>query len=1315
MFPNVLRMLTFAIASCGLCCSIGSAQEVRVSLIIGDTQSAAAVAAVHHLAAAPQTASVRIRVFPKLEASAEDREFVRTSDIVIAYSRFASLVRSFADELSAASQRGAIVLSVGGPLDPQFAQLGLTRDETLARYFDAGGTNNLVQMVRAALARHQMPALLVEPPQPFPDFGYFDPASGKAFEDFAIYQSTASGFAAARARATDQTWPQIGVYFSREMATSGQTELLSAIESALVARQLQPIFGFGYPGDQAIPNLFQGRIEALIGLTLKIGNVPEKIVPVLEQLDVPAINAIELNTQSHRQWRQSAVGLDLIERSWQVGAAEFAGAIAPTVVATKEQVIDATTGQRYVLTMPIADRIERLADRVQAWVRLRTLAPDQRRVAVIYYNYPPGRDSIGASYLNVLPESLHSILNLLRDEGYNLENAPKTADELFASVRSFGNNPRPGPEAPTELAEMVQSKRVQLLPMVTYRQWFSKLPLALREQIIAQWGEPEAGSVMTWHDDLGEAYLVLPILQYGNVILGPQPTRGWQQDISAAYHDIKLPPHHQYLAFYLWLQHAFAADAMLHVGTHATHEWLPGKEVGFSEEDVGEVIVGSVPQLYIYIVDDVGEGLQAKRRAMATIITHQTPPLDQASLSVDLREISGLISDLNVARDKGALGVDAMLAQLTELSRQKGLLTDLSIELTDEQLLDDEQMEELEHHLKRIGERLTPFGMHTFGDTMDASQQAATVDAILSRTPELSASEYQAQRDQLLTALSQSGSAELAALSTGLRGGYIPAGPGGDPVRNPDVLPTGNNFYGFDPARMPSPANYAAGEKLAEDFLAAYAVQNDGAHPDRLVFNLWGTETSRHEGVIESQILSLMGVRPIWDSRGRVQDVELIPREQLRRPRVDVTVIPSGLYRDLFPKLLLLLDQAVDAVKQDDRADNPLQQNIMRVAEQLVAQGVAPEEAERLASVRLFSVPSGAYGAGLDHVIQAEDSWTADSQVTDVYMNRMSHLFGQGYWGERAADASQRDLSPQLLAAAFRGAKGIIHSRSSNVYGAIDSDDFYQYLGGTALAVRAANGGEAVTAFVADLSNPAANETLTLQQYLGRELRARYLNPKWIEKMLDEGYAGARMIRQVTDNLWGWQVTVPEVIDAAKWQEFYEVYVDDRHQLDIQDRFAAGSNLAAYQMLVERMLSVVEKGYWQPDAQTVAQLQAKQSELRDRVAAEHHLIAQQAANQSAPQAIELPDAAPNVDLPALSTDPGAVESSEAGAHATTAASLSALVQGFTLEMQGGAPNGSPAVSTSHPALPRHWLPIAAAAMLLIASGWFWQGYWERLS
>lgn len=1260
------------------------ASEVKVALLIGDAQSAAAIGAVTELRRDVGLSNVTVRVYPRVELSDADRQFVRESDIVVGFTRYGALLRALGPESRAAAQQGALLAGVGGTLDPEFGDLGFKRDADLAAYFEAGGQANLVQLVRAALARRHRPGLTFLPPSPFPEYGFFEPAGRRAFVRFEDY---AAAYLAVRTNASSRPW--VGVYFSRDTATSGQTELLSALDSALQARGLNVVFGFGYPSDAALPVLFRGtnghsRVEAIVGLTLKIGNVPDKLAPLLRQLDVPVLNAIALNSQSRSDWERSESGLEFIERSWQIGSAELAGAVAPTIVASKEKVVDVATGQTYVMTMPIGERVERLADRVRAFVHLRQEAPAEKRVAVIYYNYPPGKESIGASYLNVLPQSLMQILNRLRADGYATTGAPTNADELFTTVRTFGNNPMPGTNLLSELNLLARSGRVPLVPVSEYRQWFDQLTATLRMQVLSKWGEPELSQVMVWHDDVGQGYFVLPILRWGNVVFGAQPTRGWDQDIEAVYHDIKLPPHHQYLAFYLWLQQNFKADAMIHVGAHATHEWLPGKEVGFTAADTGEVIVGAMPQFYPFIVDDVGEGLQAKRRAMATMITHLPPPLDRASLSPELREIGGLINDYHVAKGKGSPAGEDMLRDLAQRCQNHGLLKDLSISLATGAVLNDEQIEEIEHHLKRIGERMTPFGMHTFGVAPDEAKRAATAEAILSLEPDLAPEEHAKRRADLMARIEASGPAELEALSAGLAGRYIPAGPGNDPIRNPEALPTGKNFYGFDPARLPSAATFAAGSRLASDLVDSYRKRHGGEFPNRLVFNLWGTETSRHEGVMEAQILALLGVRPTWDARGRVQGVELISRAALGRPRVDVTIIPSGLYRDLFPVLMQLMDQAVNLVKTDGGEDNPVLRDIGAARAELEAQGVSPAEADRLASVRLFSVPSGTYGAGLDHAIQQASTWTNQDKVAGVFFNRMSHLFGQGFWGARARGGTNEDLSPTVLRLALKGAKGVVHSRSSNIYGAIDSDDFYQYLGGTAMAVRTVNGKPADT-LVADLSNPRSGETMTLERYMGREMQARYLNPKWIEAMLKEGYAGARMIRQVTDNLWGWQVTVPEAVGAARWQEMFEVYVQDRNKLDVREKFKAAQNLAAYQAMLDRMLTVVEKGYWQPSPEMLAQLRQARVDLAPQVALENATISKRAELQPVPG-----------PAPAAATK---------GASPPAAKAPAIVVKGRVLEEKPRTP--------SRYALAARWSPqviwVGLVAGALLALGWWRAG------
>lgn len=1273
VIPSLLCLFVFPVV----------AAPVKISLLIGDAQSAAAIGAITELRRDAALSNVVVRVYPRLELTDSDRQFVRESEIIIGYTRYGALLRALVPELRQASERGAWQAGVGTTTDQEYADLGFKRDAELAAYLDAGGQANLVQLVRAALARRHQPGLKVLPPSPFPEFGFFDPASRRASVLFDDYAKT---YLASKTNSANRPW--VGIYFSRDNATSGQTELLSALDAALQARGFNVLFGFGYPSDVALPKLFldtngHARVEVLVGLTLKIGNVPDKLAPLLSQLDVPVLNAVALNSQGRSEWEQSASGLEFIERSWQIGAAELAGAVAPTIVASKEKLVDVATGQAYVMTMPIAERVERLADRVQAFVRLRHESPTNKHIAVIYYNYPPGKASIGASYLNVLPQSLLQILNRLRADGYNTTGAPTKSDDLFTTIRTFGNNPMPGTNLLSDLDQLARSGRVPLLPVAEYRQWFDQLPASLRMQVLLKWGEPEFSNVMVWRDADRNAFFVLPILRWGNVLLGAQPTRGWDQDIEAVYHDVKLPPHHQYLAFYLWLQKNFKSDAMIHVGAHATHEWLPGKEVGFTAADTGEVIVGAVPQFYPFIVDDVGEGLQAKRRAMAAIITHLPPPLDRATLSPELREINGIINDYHVAKEKGSLAGDDLLRDLAQRCAQHGVLQDLSITNAPDVLLNDEQIEEIEHHLKKIGERMTPFGMHTFGVAPNEAQRAATADAILSLEPNLTPEEHAKRKADLMARIEASGRAELDALSAGLAGRYIPAGPGNDPIRNPEALPTGKNFYGFDPARLPSVATFAAGSRLAADLVESYRQRHDGQFPDRLVFNLWGTETSRHEGVMEAQILALMGVRPKWDARGRVQGVELISRAELGRPRVDVTVIPSGLYRDLFPVLMQLIDQAVNLVKTDTSADNPLLQNIATARAELEAQGIAPADAKRLASVRLFSVPSGVYGTGLEQAIHHPDTWNDKHDVPTVYFNRMSHLFGQGFWGTRARGGTNGDLSPTVLKLALKGAKGVIHSRSSNVYGAVDSDDFYQYLGGTAMAVRTVNGKSADT-LVADLSNPKSGETMTLERYMGREMRARYLNPKWIEAMLKEGYAGARMIRQVTDNLWGWQVTVPEAVGDAKWQEMFEVYVQDRNRLDIREKFKAAENLAAYKAMVDRMLTVVEKGYWKPSPENLAQLRQAQADLAPAVRNENAAIANRAELQPAP---------------------GPTPAAISGRPAPSQAAPSSIVKGRVLEDRAKTSTGK---SAGRPAWPGTRWALTVLALGMIAFGWWRQ-------
>ncbi|MFY9514539.1 MAG: cobaltochelatase subunit CobN, partial [Rubrivivax sp.] len=1157
------------------------AKEMNIVLIPGDQLTLATITAIKQVKAEPAYARLRFHVLPQSLLIPADLKALAQADAVFARHMVGISGESTVSAMQAVAARQGRLYGIGQN-EGVSAKLGLREEPVLAAYADAGGADNLANMLRLALQRDFGFPGKAAAPRPLPQIAAWDIRSGRLFEQWNDY---ASAYLAQRPAAA-AALPWVGVVINRGQATGGSEDNVKAIAQALEKRGFNVVPAYGFPTTVPVERFFidsegRARVAAVVALGMKLGNVPDRIGPVLERLNVPLINGIVLYKSSRAEWEASPLGLDHAERSWQVGGPEFAGILAPTVVASKERRKDAATGLEYVAEVPIPERVSRLADRVRKWVDLAVLAEHDKRVALLYYNYPPGKQNVGASYLNVMPRSLWQILTRLEAEGYDTRGRPATEEALFDRLRQHGTNI--ADTTPGALAELVAGGQAVLWPVAEYRRHFDAQPAALRESMVKAWGEPEQAKTMTWRDRAGKPFFVFPAQRFGKLLFAPQPERGWG-DVKKMYHDVALPPHHQYLAFYLWLQKDFKAHAMVHVGTHGTHEWLPGKEVGFTAADPSEAMVADVPQLYPYSVDVVGEGLQAKRRGMAAVISHMTPPFDKAGLNPDLVKLHGLFDDHGVARQQSVSATAANLVQLDAQARKMGMLKDIGLTA----LRNSDDVDALHDHLHDIELAQTPFGLHTFGVAPTQARRDATADAMVERMSDVK--DAAAQTAALSTLLLTSASAELNALVAALDGRYVGAGVGGDPLRSPGSLPTGRNFYGFDPARIPTPAVYEQGATMAAAMLADYRRRN-GSAPGRLLFNLWSGETMRHGGVLESQILALMGVRPTWDAFGRVKGIEVIPRQQLGRPRVDVVIAPSGLYRDSLPTLMGLLDQAMSAVKDLPEEDNPIRANVQRTAAALQARGVEPALAERLAAVRQFTDPPGAYGTGLDNVIRASNTWSTEQQVAEVYFNRMGHLFGQGFWGDKPTAPDGTPLAIDVFKLALKDVKAVLHSRTSNLYGTLDNDDVFQFLGGAAMAVRQVNGSSPETLMV-NLAEPGRERVESLDRFMGRELRSRYLNPAWIDSMLKEGYAGARLIGQVVDNLWGWQVTVPEAVDAAKWQEMYETYVQDKYELDIRKRFTEAKNALAYQALVDRMLVAVNKGYWQPAPKVVAALNA---------------------------------------------------------------------------------------------------------------------------
>ncbi|AEB08237.1 cobaltochelatase subunit CobN [Desulfobacca acetoxidans] len=1223
-----------------LFCSSGPAYAAKqkVTLLLTDAPTKTSIEAVKaiYLDYPNLKQQVEFHIYPSLRTGTRKNDLtpVSESKLIFIMLKGADLVKAVKPELEMAIKKGAKVYCVSGSYYDEHEEMGIKVDKQMLNYFSEGGLENMKNMILYALKKDCSFNVSFNPPIEYPHLGIYDSKTRKIFRDFEEYKKAYTAYRAGN--------PWIGVHFSKYNIGSGENKHLDAVIRNLEGAgfNVLPVYGSlaeavekffcreidsvngpdsGKEGGQGND---RSRVRLVIALGIKHGwgVKPEATIPLLSRLNVPVVNAISLLGQSRKEWEKSPAGLDIFSRSFQIATPEIVGMIQPTIIASKERRIDKATGFEYIEEEPIPDRIERLTARVKAWVNLQDKPNKDKKIALVYYNYPPGKQNIGASYLNVLPESLWEILLRLKSEGYDLggpgsgkQEKELRKEELFQEIQDYGRNISNW--APAEIDKLVKaggktvfpgkpqegsSRGPVLIPLAIYKKWFAQLPESLQNSMIKSWGPVEQSNIMIWKDTDGKQYLVIPAVRYGNLLFTPQPARGWEQDIKKVFHDVTIPPHHQYVAFYLWLKHGFQADAVAHIGTHGTHEWLPGKEVGFTREDPPELLIQDLPNIYPYIVDNVGEGLQAKRRGMAVIIDYMTPPFDKAGLNKELKELASLFSDYGVAKEKSPPLAGTKLKEINELAKKMGLLTDLKLT----EIKTEDEIEEVEHYLKDIAEKQTPMGLHTLGKSPEERYRKSTAEAILSIEKGLTEEERKKKLADLEDRINRSGPSEMDAFTAALSGQYIPAAQGNDPIRNPDSLPTGKNFYSFDPTRLPSPKIYEMGAKLARELIDGYQARH-GQYPDKLSFVLWATETIRHEGVMESQIMYLLGIKPKWDERGRVVGVEAIPRKELGRPRIDVTMAPSGLYRDVFPNLMDLLDQAVTLAKQQDEADNLLRDNIRRTRQMLLEKGVALELAERLAAVRLFTTPPGAYGTNLDKAIVQSNSWDKDEQLADIYLRQMSHVYGQGFWGDKIENLDKNtrkaeDISLTLFKSALSGTKMAVHSRSSNLICTLDSDDFYGELGGMAMTIRALDGKTPET-YVTNMSNPVSPKQETLEKVMGTEMRSRYLNPKWIKAMMKEGYAGARFVDKVIENLWGWQVTVPEAVDAAKWNEMYETYVLDKNGLDIKKMFKDAQNMWAYQSLVARMLETVRKGYWQPDQKVIDTLSKEYAESAKEV------------------------------------------------------------------------------------------------------------------
>ncbi|MEQ1945998.1 MAG: cobaltochelatase subunit CobN [Bryobacteraceae bacterium] len=1109
----------------------------------------------------------------ELRASAEPRAV----DLIFAYYPTAAEL-SGAPSLTAKRQLGFPVEFVAEAWKQPIDSAASTR---AASYLDEGGVENGVRLLLYLYGLVNPSSPVAEPPVSGAKSGIYHPDAPEVFSGFDAYQRWS------RSRHPDESAPRIvAIPFFSTWLRGHDLAVIDAMIRRVEAAGLIPVAAFGYPLETLTPLLTdQQQFQPEVVIALNVTLSSPKDADVYNAWGVPVLNGI-VTRESAAEWAANTKGLPADRIATQLSLPERSGLIAPTLVATTEtSVLGIKTGQ------PVAAGLTAIVDRAQRMLTLRKKPDSEKRVALIYYNNPTGKGNIGASYLQVFP-SLRNILAALTDAGYSITGPLPDENELRRLIEASGRNLELWSEG--EKRQAAESHSMTLWPVSEYRRYYDALPLEFRREVEATWGPPESGQLMTSDCPAGRC-LLLPTLRLGNVLFAPQPLRTTFDQASDPGHERITPPPHQYVAFYLWLQHVWRADAVVHLGRHGTLEWLPGKQTALAPEDAPSILIGDLPNFNIYVMDGGGEAIQAKRRGQATLISHLTPMIWRTGGRADLETLH---QSFHALMDGGDSLSPALVEEYEKVTRAEvtrlGLDRQLKLDMTGSLKA---MAPTLHRFLHEIEDAPVPAGLPVFGQTPTEDQLRAAIGAYLfaafpkamhdevdARIPNWSSrflkgenarGEGEAFTDEVaailtraskdlpgwIQSLRESGAAEIHGLLSALNGAHVPSRLLGDPLRKPEALPTGGNLHAVDSARIPTEAAWRVGQKMAVEFLMTY----EAAHHSpakRVSLVLWYGETERHQGAMESMAMALLGVRPVWNQRGLVEELQLVPATELGRPRVDVVFTASGNYRDGFPDKLQLLDRAVRLAAQAD--DGVIASQDRKMAAELEAGGLNAEEAARLSQVRIFSAKPGAYGVGVQNLVEKSGGADTSKNIASLYSANMGFGYSNNQWGVASEAALQSNL---------RSIDAVQFSRSSNLYGSLDNDDTYQFVGGLRTAVEAASG-RAPDVLLHNLRGEEnAGRGSSLREWLAVELHSRQLNPTWIEEMRKSGYAGAREMSKEIEHLYGFQKTAPDHLDGNTWQAVMDVYVKDKHGLGLQ-KFFEEQNPHARQNVLARLLDV---------------------------------------------------------------------------------------------------------------------------------------------
>ncbi|WP_431925769.1 cobaltochelatase subunit CobN [Amycolatopsis tucumanensis] len=1138
------------------------------------------------------------------------------ADVVVV--RILGSARTWQEGLDTVRASGKHVVVLGGEQTPDAELMALSTvpagiaTEAHA-YLAQGGPDNLTQLHRFLSDTLLLTGDGFEPPAEQPAWGVLERTPSR----------------------TDG--PVVAILYYRAHHLSGNTRFVEALAEAVedAGGQALPIYCASLRSREPEMMAELRKADALLVTVLAAGGTrPSEVgaggddeawdVAELAALDVPTLQALCL-TSDRATWEDNDDGLSPLDAGNQMAVPEFDGRLITVPFSFKE--IDDDGLPHYV---PDPERAARVAGIALAHARLRHTPPSERRIVLMLSAYPTKHSRVGNAVGLDTPASAIELLRRMRAQGYDL------GDEPFPGVEPTGTDQPDGDalihaliaaggQDPEWLTEEQLSGNPIRVPAARYREWFAALPEDLRAEIEEHWGPPP-GDLYVDRSSNPDGDIVLASLRAGNVVLMIQPPRGFGENPVAIYHNPDLPPSHHYLACYRWIEEEFGAHAVVHVGKHGSLEWLPGKNAGLSAACGPDAVLGNLPLIYPFLINDPGEGAQAKRRAHATIVDHLIPPMARAESYGDLARLEQLLDEhANIAAMDPAK-LPAIRQQIWTLIQAAKLDHDLGVAERPHDAEFDDFLLHIDGWLCEVKDAQIRDGLHILGAAPTGEARVNLVLAMLraqqmwggqagavpglrsvlgltegAPTSEVDAIEASARalveamekRDWAPSAVAEVApdpevarvltfaateivprlagtSAEIEAVLHALDGGYIAAGPSGSPLRGlVNVLPTGRNFYTVDPKAIPSRLAWETGQALAESLLRRYR-EDTGDWPKSVGLSVWGTSAMRTSGDDAAEVLALLGVQPVWDDASRrVTGLEPIPLAELGRPRIDVTVRISGFFRDAFPHVVALLD---DAVRLAASLDEPASDNFVRAH---VQADLAAHGDERRATTRIFGSKPGAYGAGILPLLDS-GNWRDDADLAEVYATWGGYAYGRGLDGVEA----RPDME-----SAYRRIEVAAKNTDTREHDIADSDDYFQYHGGMIAFTRALTG-KAPASYVGDSTSPDAVRTRSLSEETARVFRARVVNPRWIAAMRKHGYKGAFELAATVDYLFGFDATAGVVQDWM-YEKLSQSYVLDRQNQE----FLAKANPWALRGIIERLTEAADRGLWaEPDPELLGQL-----------------------------------------------------------------------------------------------------------------------------